>query len=70
MPYDLLVETASSCGLRELTNTEASALGLPATTEMFRNTYARLSDRSRTLPVMTPAEQELSFLNRWVFLTK
>lgn len=59
------MDTAKACGLREITGTEAAAIDLPGASEMFQNTWARLKG-----PVMTDAERELSFLNRWVFLTK
>jgi hypothetical protein len=56
-------------GLEPLTPEELTALGLPATTQMFSESWS-LADRAGKKYEMTDAIQRFSFLNRWWVLRR
>lgn len=61
-PY--LESRMAEVGLELLTTEELAALGLPASTQMFGDTW-RLAEKNGKTYAMSPAIQQFSFLNRW-----
>ena len=61
-PY--LQARLSECGLDLLTPEEVTTLGLPASSQMFRETWL-LAESGGDVFAMTDSLKQLSFLNRW-----
>ena len=61
-PY--LQARLSECGLDLLTPEETTTLGLPASTQMFRETWL-FAESGGDVFAMTDSLKQLSFLNRW-----
>ena len=61
-PY--LQARVAECGLDLLTPEETTTLGLPASTQMFRDTWL-MAESGGDLFAMTESLKQLSFLNRW-----
>ena len=75
--FDYLKRVFDSYGFQLLTPTESKALGLPASTGMFRDLYNQMiNDISRNgnkygkAPNMSPNEKKISFLNRYFVFKK
>ena len=61
--WEYLVSALKTIGCELLSAEEAKALELSKSTEMFKTSYEALEKSER--PVMEPALQDYSFLNRW-----
>jgi hypothetical protein len=66
-PY--AVAKFAEVGLELLTPDELSAMGLPASTQMFEETW-NMANAAGKKYMMTPAVKEFSFTNRWFILKR
>jgi SAM-dependent methyltransferase len=64
VPFDLLVDKMKAIGLDLMTGTEARAIGLQASTNLFDVSYAMAAKGGKKFP-MEDSVKEFSFFNRW-----
>jgi len=67
--WSYLLSRLSECGLELLTAEEITTLGLPASMQMFNETWS-VADETGDKFAMTDAIRRLSFMNRWFVLRR